>query len=117
MKNHRLGSLHVVAIDNMPMTAKKKTETRTPRRQMLSAHLVVDNDMDGASDRVVGQGTHVQGLVHHPLPSKGAISMHEDAHVLGPLPILGVVLLGTHLAQHNGVHSLQGQARFRSGCM
>ena len=80
----------------------------TPTCYVNSAHLVVDNDVDGASNSVVRQGTHIQGLVHHPLPSKGAITMHEDAHVLGPLPILRVVLLGTHLTQHNGVHSLQG---------
>lgn len=84
--------------------------------QLGQRHLVVDNDMDGASYSVVWQGAHIQGLVHHPLPGKGAITMHEDAHVFGPVPILGVVLLGTHLTQDNGVYSLQRNKRFGS-CM
>ncbi len=51
-------------------------------------YLVVDDDMNGASDCVVRQSTHIQGLVHHTLSSKGAITVHENAHVLGPLTVL-----------------------------
>jgi len=51
-------------------------------------HLVVDNDMNGPSDCVVRQSTHIKGLVHHALSSEGAVTVHENAHVLGPLTVL-----------------------------
>ena len=51
-------------------------------------YLVVDDDMNGASDCVVRQSTHIKGLIHHPLSSEGAITMHENAHVPGPLAVL-----------------------------
>ena len=82
---------------------------RSPAASRRVACLVVDDDVNGSPDCVVRQGTHIQGLIHHSLPSKGAVTMHEDAHVLHPLSILRVVLLGTHLAQHNGVNSLQAR--------
>ena len=69
--------------------------------------MVVDNDMDGATHSVVRQGIHVQRLIDNTLASKGAIAMHENAHVLVSVTILGVVLLGTNLAQHNWINSLQ----------
>ena len=70
------------------------------------AHLVVDDDMDGAANSVIRQSIHVKGLVHHTLASKGAITVHQNAHVLVTVGVLTIVLLGAHFSQNNGVNCL-----------
>lgn len=65
--------------------------------------------MDGAANSVVGQSIHVKGFVHHTLASKGAITVHQNAHVLVTVGILTIVLLGAHFSQNNGVNCLYKQ--------
>lgn len=70
-------------------------------------NLVIDNDVDGSSSCIVWKGTQMKCLIDNTLPSKAAISMDENAHVLCPVKIIGVKLLCPRLAYDNRIDSLE----------
>ena len=75
----------------------------------IRAHLVVDNNMNGAMCSVVGQVSKVKSLIDHTLSCEGCIAVEEDAHHLFALSVPPIELLGPSLALHHWVHSCRGQ--------
>ncbi|KAI3492962.1 hypothetical protein L1887_42337 [Cichorium endivia] len=71
------------------------------------ADLVVDDDVDGAAGGVVREVVHAHGLVHDTLTGKGGVAVHEERHGGLVLRVLGKVLEGTRLAEHDGVLCLE----------
>mmetsp|Transcript_49391 Transcript_49391/g.116089 ORF Transcript_49391/g.116089 Transcript_49391/m.116089 type:complete len:230 (-) Transcript_49391:837-1526(-) len=73
------------------------------------AHLVVDDDVDGATDIELRDMRQLQGLVADALTSKGGIAVEKNRHDPRPrlCSISQVVLLGPSSTQRNGVHRLQ----------
>mmetsp|Transcript_6374 Transcript_6374/g.16443 ORF Transcript_6374/g.16443 Transcript_6374/m.16443 type:complete len:313 (+) Transcript_6374:3072-4010(+) len=71
------------------------------------SHLIVDDDVDSASHCVVGQVAHIVRFVHDALTRVRSVSVEEDAHCFGPVVVLGVVLLGSHLAHGHWRHRLE----------
>mmetsp|Transcript_71767 Transcript_71767/g.171491 ORF Transcript_71767/g.171491 Transcript_71767/m.171491 type:complete len:583 (-) Transcript_71767:337-2085(-) len=73
------------------------------------AHLVVDDDVDGATDVELRDMRELQGLVADALASKGGVAMEKNRHDPRPrlCSISQVVLLGPSATQRDGVHCLQ----------
>jgi hypothetical protein len=73
----------------------------------VARHLIVDHDVQGAADGVLGQLRHVERLIHDTLPTEGAVSVQQHRHVLGPRIVAVVELLGARLANNHSVHRLE----------
>lgn len=71
------------------------------------ANLVVGHHVDGAVGGVVGQVRQMHRLVDNALAAEGGITVNQDGHDLLALLVAAVELLGTGLALHHGIHSLQ----------
>jgi hypothetical protein len=69
----------------------------TREQQNRAADLVVDSDVDGAPNSVVGQRAHVQRLVHNALPREAAVAVQQDAQRPQTLLVVAVVLLRPNL--------------------
>jgi len=71
------------------------------------AHLVVDDEVDGAAGAIALELRKVESLSHDALPGKGGVAVHDEGehhHVLC-IPALG--LFSTHLALHHGSHDFE----------
>jgi len=74
---------------------------------MNEPHLVVDDDVHGATHGVLGQRGHVQRLHHDALAGEAAVAVQQDGHVARAVHVARVELLGARLADDHGVHRLQ----------
>mmetsp|Transcript_49390 Transcript_49390/g.116083 ORF Transcript_49390/g.116083 Transcript_49390/m.116083 type:complete len:583 (-) Transcript_49390:837-2585(-) len=110
------GNCHrVVAVDVENWEAEAFAQVRRVHRGAVidrvrgEAHLVVDDDVDGATDIELRDMRQLQGLVADALTSKGGIAVEKNRHDPRPrlCSISQVVLLGPSSTQRNGVHRLQ----------
>ena len=71
------------------------------------AEQVVDDDVDGAANRVAAQIGKVQRLRGDSLPREGRVAMHQDGQYLGLAVAAQSRLLGARTAQRDGIDGLQ----------
>lgn len=78
-------------------------------RNSSETDLVINDNMNGAADRVVSKGLHLNLLVHDTLTGHSGISVNNDGHD-GAAVTLGAtesVLLGADSSHNDGVDSFQ----------
>ena len=70
--------------------------------------LVIDNDMDSASDCIIPEIRHLHGLKHDTLSGKGSVTMDQNRHnFLSAHEIISEVLLSPGLTHHDWVNALE----------
>jgi hypothetical protein len=72
------------------------------------ADLVVDDEVDRAAGAIALQSRQAEAFRHHALPGEGRVAMDQQRHHLAALDdVVELVLLGAHLAEHDGIDDLE----------
>ena len=107
--------LHALSVDVEDRGIDRFSDVRAvvsrslPIRGRGETYLVVDYDMNSASNPIISKLCHLQALKYDALPSHSCISVHNDRHDLcACLRVAStIVLFGSCSATNDGVNSLQ----------
>jgi hypothetical protein len=81
--------------------------TATLRRVRCEAHLVVRNDVDGASSAITLQLAQLHCFVHHSLSRKGSITMNQNGHAFISFRIIVPVHTSFRRSHYQRVNAFQ----------
>lgn len=110
---HMHHGLWIVSVDvenrSIDDTSHIRTVGRGPRETGIGGEtdLVVGHHMDSSVGGVVGQVRKMHSFIDDALSAEGGITVDQNGHNLLALLVATVELLGTGLALHHGIHSLQ----------
>ncbi len=110
---HAQDSIHVFGIyvknGNILAAGNLSGETRGVQfiGRCSEADQIIDDDMDGAANRIAGQVGVIQRLREDALARESAITMHQQRKVLPDAIFTSTFLLGASAANGDRIHSFQ----------